>query len=162
MFEQEVTLFRFMHGYLQNVVAEYSEADLQAVLPGAVNSPGYVLGHLAISNDFALGLLNQPKVCSEGWGTAFGPGSDPTKMQIPYPSKQILLDTIRQGHERVIAAVPQADPVAMAQPQTFPFFRGTAIKTVGDCVALLMTTHFSLHVGQLSLMRRMAGYPPLF
>jgi hypothetical protein len=50
----------------------------------------------------------------------------------------------------------------MAKPQSFPFFVNTPIKTVGDCVALLMTTHFSTHIGQLSLMRRQLGRPPLF
>jgi hypothetical protein len=64
--------------------------------------------------------------------------------------------------EGIIGAVPTADPTAMAAPQSFKFFVNTPIKTVGDCVALLMTTHFSLHIGQLSLMRRITGKPPLF
>jgi hypothetical protein len=162
VFAQEITLFRFMHGYLQKLMAELTDADLRAVTPGAVNPPAYILGHLAISNDFALRLLGRPPVCPAEWAAAFGPGSSPEKMQIEYPSKAALLETIRLGHEAVIAAAPDADQRMMGKAQSFPLFKGTPIQTVGDCVALLMTTHFALHVGQLSLMRRQLGHAPLF
>jgi hypothetical protein len=162
MFAQEATLFRFMHGYLKKLVAEMSESDLTTAVPGAVNPPAYVLGHLAICNDSTLQLLGQPTVCPATWHEAFAPGRKPGEVGMPYPTKQELLNAIKLGVERICAAVPSASPDAMAQPQTFPFFANTPIKTVGDCVALLMTTHFSLHCGQLSLMRRQLGHAPLF
>ncbi len=162
MFEQEITLFRFMHGYLERLLADWDEAYLTEPLPGAVNPPAYVLGHLAISNDFALQLLDQPRICPREWHVAFAPGSSPEKMRTAYPTLAELKDAIKLGYERVCAAVPHADPTAMAEPQSFPFFANTPIQTVGDCVAVLMTTHFSLHIGQLSLMRRQLGQPPLF
>lgn len=162
MFAQETTLFQFMLGYLQQLVANMPEDALHRPVAGAVNPPAYVLGHLAISNDFTLQILGQPTVCPPEWHEAFGPGSSPAKMKIAYPSKQELLTAIATGHARVCEAVKTASPEALAQPQSFPFFKGTPIKTLGDCVALLMTTHFSLHIGQLSLMRRQLGQPPLF
>jgi hypothetical protein len=162
MFSQEIVLFRFMQGYLEKLLTDLSDEELGRALPGAVNPPIYVLGHLAISNDFTLGLLGQPTVCPQAWMEAFGPGSSPENMKIPYPTRQELMSAIRRGHECVCSAVPSADPQAMAQPQSFSFFENTPIKTVGDCVALLLTTHFSLHIGQLSLMRRQLGKPPLF
>lgn len=162
MFAQETTLFRFMLGYLQNLMADFDERELNKPVAGAINPPAYILGHLAISNDFTLQLLGQANVCPPEWHAAFGPGSTPDGMEIAYPSKQELLDAIQRGHARVCESVKTAMPEPMSQPQNFPFFAGTPIKTVGDCVALLMTTHFSLHIGQLSLMRRQCGRPPLF
>jgi hypothetical protein len=162
MFEQEVVLFRYMHGYLQRLTADFTDADLLVTPQGAVNPPAYVLGHLAISNDYTLQLLSRPTVCPEEWMTDFGPGRHPDQLAGRFPSKADLLQVIREGHERVCAAAPQADPEAMAKPQQFSFFENTPIQTIGDCVALLMTTHFSLHIGQLSLMRRLLGHPPLF
>ena len=151
-----------MLGYLKTLMAEIPEDDLTKPVAGAVNSPAYVLGHLAISNDFALEILGQPKVCPAAWHEAFGPGSSPAKMKIAYPSKQELLTAIETGNARVCEAVKSASPEALAHPQTFSFFQNTPIETLGDVVALLMTTHFALHIGQISLMRRQLGRPPLF
>ncbi len=162
MFAQEITLFHFMFGYLQKVLTGFSDDDLLESVPGAVNPPAYILGHLAISNDFTLSMLRQPTVCPKPWMVAFGPGSAPDKMKIDYPSRTALVEAIQTGYERIVAAAPHADPEAMSQPHSVPLFQGTPIQTVGDCVALLMTTHFSLHVGQLSLMRRQHGHAPLF
>lgn len=162
MFAQESTLFRFMQGYLEKVVADFSDDDLTKPTPGAVNPPAYVLGHLAICNDFSLQLLGKPTVCPRAWMVAFGPGSSPDAMKIPYPSRMDLLDALRRGHEQVLAAVVDADPAAMAAPHAVAIFAGTPIQTIGDVVSLLMTTHFSLHIGQLSLMRRQTGRAPLF
>jgi len=162
MFTQETTLFRFMFGYLQRLMADLDDRELATPVAGAVNPPAYVLGHLAISNDFTLQLLGQPTVCPAAWHEAFGPGKTPSTMGIELPTKQVLLDTIQLGQEQICEAVKTATAEAMAKPQTFSFFAGTPIKTVGDCVALLMTTHFSTHIGQLSLMRRLLGRPPLF
>lgn len=162
MFAQEITLFHFMNGYLQKVLTGFSDEALTQPVPGAVNPPAYILGHLAISNDFALSLLKQPTVCPKSWAVAFGPGSSPDKMKIEFPSRIALLEALQTGYERIVAAAPDADPEAMAQPHSVAVFQGTPIQTVGDCVALLMTTHFSLHIGQLSLMRRQRGHAPLF
>jgi hypothetical protein len=162
MFAQETTLFRFMHGYLERLMADLDEGELATPVAGAVNPPAYVLAHLAISNDFALQLLGQPTVCPAAWHEAFGPGKIPSATGVALPKKQELLDTIKLGHERVCEAAKSASAEAMSQPQKFSFFANTPIKTVGDCVALLMTTHFSTHIGQLSLMRRILGRPPLF
>jgi hypothetical protein len=162
MFTQEVTLFRFVHGYLQKLIADMDDRNLTNAAPGAVNPPAYVIGHLAIANDFALQLLGQPNVCPESWHEAFGPGSSPDRMKIGYPPKQELLEKVRLGHERVCAAAMAASADAMSKPQPLPFLKDTPIMTVGDLVAHLMTTHFAVHVGQLSLMRRQQGRPPLF
>ena len=162
MFEQEIPIYRFGLEYLKKVVAHIEESDFTKPIARAINPPAYVLGHLAISNDFALQLLGQPTVCPAEWHAAFGPGSGPDKLKIDYPSKQELLETFELGHERVCEAVKTASPEAMRQPQSFPFFAGTPIRTIGDCVVLLMTSHIGLHTGQLSLMRRQLGHPPLF
>ncbi len=151
-----------MFGYLSKLVGDMTDEELARPVPGAVNPPAYILGHLAICNDSALDLLGQPAICPPAWHEAFAPGRTPSEVDFEYPSKDELLTKIGEGVERICASAPHASPEAMARPQTFPFFKNTPIKTVGDCVALLMTTHFSLHAGQLSVMRRQLGRPPLF
>ena len=151
-----------MFGYLQNVLADWDESDWTTAVAGAANPPAHVVGHLAMSLDLALNLLGRPSLCPTEWRTNFGPEADPKKVSIPYPSKGEYLIVMARCVEAIVQAAQTPDLNAMAAPQSFKFFVNTPIKTVGDCVALLMTTHFSLHVGQLSLMRRIAGKPPLF
>ena len=83
-------------------------------------------------------------------------------MKMNYPSKQELLGMIQKGQEKISEAVKNASPESMSQPKTIPSLAASTLTTVGDLVALLMTTHFALHVGQLSLMRRQLGKAPLF
>ncbi len=162
MFEQESKLFASMINYLKAVVADISDANLTKAVPGAVNPPAYILGHLAICNDFTLKLLGQPPVCPPEWSEPFAPGNNPAKMKIEYPSKEELMGMIQKGHEHISAAVKKASPEAMSQPKTLASLAASTLTNVGDLVALLMTTHFALHVGQLSLMRRQLGNAPLF
>ena len=58
---------------------------------------------------------------------------------------------------RLIAAIPKADPAKLAEPPTFqtPMFadRGEGF--------LFMGLHTAMHMGQLSIIRRMLGYPPV-
>lgn len=162
MFERELALFRFMHDYLQRLTEDLLPEDLLHVLPGATNPPAYVLGHLAVCNDMTLRILQQPMLCPEGWVRSFGPGSNPEKMTIGYPSREELLGVLHRQFEAIVAALPGADAAGLDRPHSAGVLRGTAIETVGDLLAHLLTTHFALHVGQLSLMRRQRGRSPLF
>ncbi|WP_425618470.1 DinB family protein [Anatilimnocola sp. NA78] len=161
MFERETKLSRFMAGYLHKVIGEMTDDQCRQVTPGALNPPSHVLGHLATSNDSALRLLGQPAVCPKEWHALFGPSAIPPNADL-YPKKQELLERFDAGHAAVCAAAANATEEAMNQPQPSKIFQDTPINTTGDLVALLMTTHLSLHIGQLSLMRRQLGHPPLF
>lgn len=162
MFAQEATLLRFMFGYLRNLLADWDESVWTTPVAGAANPPAHVVGHLAMSLDLALNLLGRPSLCPTEWHTNFGPEADPTQVSIAYPTKGQYIEAMSRCVEAIDEAAQMPDLNAMEAPQSFKFFVNTPIKTVGDCVALLMTTHFSLHIGQLSLMRRINGKPPLF
>ncbi|QDU27389.1 DinB superfamily protein [Anatilimnocola aggregata] len=161
MFERETRLSQFMAGYLHKVVGEMSDEQCRQTTIGAVNPPSHVLGHLAISNDSALRLLGQPMVCPKAWHTLFGPSAIPPAPDA-YPTKETLLERFEVGHAAVCAAAVKADEDTMNQSHAIALFHGSPVATIGDLVALLMTTHLSLHIGQLSLMRRQLGHPPLF
>jgi DinB superfamily len=151
-----------MLAYLKNVTVDCDEATWTKAVPGAVNPPAFVVGHLAMSLDLALNLLGQPGLCPPEWHSNFGPEADPAKVSIAYPSRSEYLAVMDRCVDAIAEAAKSQDAAAMAAPQSFKFFVNTPIKTVKDCVALLMTTHFSLHIGQLSMMRRVTGKPPLF
>jgi hypothetical protein len=77
------------------------------------------------------------------------------------PTKAELMSALRKGHERVAAASAKPDPAILTKPQPIPFMNDTPIKTVGDLLSHLMTTHAATHLGQLSYWRRMTGAKPM-
>ena len=75
MFERERTLMKFMQGYLEMMLRDIDESEMdEQPMPG-VNTPRWILGHLAIANDSALQRLGSDRVCDDSWHSAFGRGS---------------------------------------------------------------------------------------
>jgi hypothetical protein len=162
MFENESKVYQFMLGYIEQVVDDLTDDMMDKPPAPGANPPVWILGHLAIAPDWGLQSMGKPALCPELWHKQFGPGSDPAKIARPHPTKAELLAAIRRGHEAFTAAARQADPAAMSKPHAIPFLQGSPIKTVGETVTLLMTAHDSVHIGQLSLCRRLRGKPHLF
>lgn len=161
MFEQEQRLYRFMANYFHKLVEDLDEESLKQRDSENVNPPGWIIGHLAIVNDFALKLLGQETLCPEKWGELFGPGSDPALALEQLPTRQELIDYFDKTHARVLEVVGSADPEAMKQPQPFEPLKEPGIETMADLIAHMMTTHIATHVGQLSYHRRSLGNKPL-
>ena len=162
MFENESRVYAMMLGYLGQVVADLREEDMDKAPAAGVNPPVWILGHLAIASDWGLMSLGRPALCAELWHKQFAPGSDPAKIAQPAPTKDELMSAIRRGHEALIAGARTADADAMSKPHSIAFLQGSPVKTVGDTMTLLMTAHEGVHIGQLSLCRRLRGKPHLF
>jgi hypothetical protein len=161
MFDNEVRICKQMVHLLKVVVKDLDETQFTQPVAGAINPPAFILSHLAVAADFGLVKLGRAKLCSDAWHKAFGPGCKPDPA-CAYPSKAELLQTIERNYDELRLAAATATPEVVARPHGIPIFSGTFIETVGDVVALLLTSHLGLHIGQLSLMRRQHGFPPLF
>lgn len=162
MFEQECKLYAFNLGYLKRILDTVDDERLQDPLGADSNPPLWILGHLACATDYAAGQLGLPRACPKAWHQAFKPGSSSKVDLDPRPSKVELLAAIEAGHARVAAAAVDADPEAMAKPHGLAILEGTPLKTIGDLVAHLMSTHEAGHIGQLALWRRAKGAAHLF
>jgi hypothetical protein len=159
--ERELTLYKFNLNYLRLLAADLEEADLgQAPFPGA-NPPVWILGHLAVSTDYAGRLLGLRPQCPREWHAQFAPGTDASQVKTPYPSKEQLVTAIENGHRRVSEAAPAASSEALAQPHSVELLKPTVLKTVGDVLAHLMTNHAAFHIAQLSACRRSTGKGPV-
>jgi hypothetical protein len=161
MLEIPLKLFTFNLEYLRLQVQDIpSEAFSQAAFPGG-KPPLWILGHLAIANDYSLQLLGEPAACPPEWHATFGPGS--AAEVAGGPAAEDLLAELLRGAELVKQAVPRATPERLAQKHTVPMkqlLRFTP--TVGDLVGHLLSTHFATHLGQLSVWRRQRGLPAVF
>lgn len=161
MFERELTLYKFNLNYLRLLAADIDESQLGvAPFPGA-NPPIWILGHLAVATDSAGRLLGLDPACPSHWQKQFAPGSKPSELQAPLPTKSELLAAIENGHRRVTEAAPTASSEAMNAPHNAEILKRTNLKTNGDVLAHLMCTHISFHLAQLSACRRHAGKGPV-
>jgi len=125
------------------------------------NPPVWILGHLAVSTDFAGRILGLELTCPPAWHKQFGPGSKPSELKSPLPSKQELLAAIENGCRRVAEAASNAPADALNKTHSIEILKQTNLKTNGDVLAHLMSTHQAFHVAQLSACRRQAGKAPI-
>src|SRR5687768_2861787 len=83
--------------------------------PG-VKTAGWLLGHLAVTGDFARRLCGRPPLCPREWRTAFNPGSQPSHNASDYPSMPLLRETLLAVYTDLSAAAPTVDPAVFALP----------------------------------------------
>lgn len=163
MFDNERKIYAFTLGYMEHAVTDISDDELSfQPLPG-MNTPRWILSHLAIATDYALTLLGSTPVLPKEWHEHFGPGSLPNQPGAPSPTKAELVEALKAGHERVLSTLDQADEQFLATGHDVQFEAlQKAFPKRGELVANLMTAHEALHLGQLSAWRRASGRKPMF
>ncbi|MEM8945716.1 MAG: DinB family protein [Planctomycetota bacterium] len=155
------TLYAFNRNFCEQLLADIADDEMLVQPAANVNTPAWLLGHLAICTDFALGTLGQEKQLPRDWMVYFGPGSKPIPGDRTWPDRQAMWDAYVSGHDLVAAASRDADPTLLAAPNPVEFLV-SAMPTAGDLLAHLMTTHECFHLGHLSNWRRQTGRAPLF
>jgi len=124
--------------------------------PGA-KTAGWLIGHLAVSGDFARRLCGRASLCPIDWRTMFNPGSEPSSDPDAYPSMVTLCDTFRVVYGDLCGAAREADASALTVAN--PFVPAQAdFPTAGDFVAYLLSSHLAYHLGQLVAWRAAAGF----
>jgi len=144
--------------YGRLLTADLNDSQLAMQPAPGINTPVWILGHLAVVADNGLEILGQPKVCPESWHRAFGTGTKPDAVPRPHPAKAELLAAVERGHDLLTRAVTTASQAILDAPDPISFLRA-GLPTVADLLAHLMTTHEGIHLGQLSAWRRLLGLP---
>ncbi len=123
--------------------------------PGS-KTAGWLIGHLAVSGDFARRLCGRPPLCPADWGAAFNPGSQPSREANDYPSMATLRDTFESVYSDLSGAASEADPSSLTSINPYAPARA-AFPTAGDFVAYLLTGHLAYHLGHLVAWRAAVG-----
>ncbi len=160
MFDAACRVYALMLGYAERLVADVKEEQFTLQPSPRMNPPEWILGHLAVCTDYAAEIAGLPYVCSETYHQNYGPNSEAGIRQGAVPSKEELLSRLRDGHGRVVEAVPTLDPTRLERPNPVSFLRPSLPK-VGDLLMHLLTSHEGVHLGQLSAWRRAVGLPPV-
>jgi len=122
--------------------------------PGA-KTAGWLIGHLAVTGDFARRLYGRPAICPSEWRKAFNPGTQPSQAATDYPSMAQLQEKFREVYLDLVATA-ETDPSHLTAPNPFEPAR-PAFPTAGDFVGYLLTGHLAYHLGQLVAWRAAAG-----
>jgi uncharacterized damage-inducible protein DinB len=160
MLDHERTAYAWVLDYTRKLADGIPEADMAVQPAPGMNTPLWILGHLAVVADYAAKLLGEPREGPRAWHVAFGPGSRPEAPPDPAPTKAALLAALEAQHARVSAAAARLAPERLREPHPFDLAPLKAsFPTVGELLTHMMTTHPAMHLGQLSAWRRLRGLP---
>ena len=160
MFENESTLVTFCCDYLSTLSSDLSDADLNTETSG--KTPKWILGHLRVVADMPRPMVGLEPELTENWITSYGPGSKPGIADAPaFQVAPLVTETIA-AYKELLLASRDADAEAMALPHGLALLDGTVLKTRGDLLSHILSTHFSFHLAQLSACRQAKGMAALF
>ncbi len=159
-FARQLTLYKMFHTMTHEMLSGISDDDFVAIPFGGGNSPNWILGHITIGNMFTLNILGQTQEEVATWMPDYGPGSTPSDDVTKIMDRDVLQATFDRTHNEVIAAVEPVTVEFLDKTHEAPFLR-KALPTNGDLLGHLLTTHFAMHVGQLSAFRRNRGMEPV-
>jgi len=132
--------------------------------PGGVSHVGWQVGHLAFA-EYRLALWRirgrQPQddsLFSQEFVRQFGANSLPDADPAKYPAPAEIRAVLDAVHAQALRELPGLEEAELDQPVPHPHpFAKTKL------LALLWCAHHEmLHVGQIGLLRRLLGYPPLW
>lgn len=124
-------------------------------MPGA-KTAGWLVGHLAVTGDYARRLCGRKRICPKEWRASFNPGTIPSTDASLYPPMADLCSAFRSVYTDLCEAAMTADAQTLAVENPFEPTRAT-FPTSGEFVSYLLTGHFAYHVGQLVAWRAAAG-----
>jgi hypothetical protein len=153
----------FARRYTLRMLDQTPEAEWFKQLPGGVSHVAWQVGHLAFAEyRLALWRIRGPQPDDDGllapdfvrlFGVESVPDPDPAKN----PTQAEIRAVFDRVHEQVLAELPGLDEAELDQPVVKPH---VLAKT--KLWALLWCAHHEmLHAGQIGLLRRQLGYPPL-
>lgn len=161
MLESAIAINEFQLAGFEKIVADLDDQALFTPSPGHGHPPVWIMGHLAISGESGQRMLGGT-IMHADWGPLFGPGSSDQIAPQESLTRAVLGAAVVEAYRGLRELAMRATPESLLEPIRIPIFRGTPIKTRGDCVTLLLTNHFGFHLAQLSSCRRTAGHAPLF
>jgi hypothetical protein len=152
--------FRNTIEFLHRLIADVPDESMAVQSHGAVNHPAWVIGHLIYSCQLIAGEMGVKPWLSPGWDQLFGTGSQPTDSREAYPGKDELLALLDDAQQRVCRRLAELGVEGLAAPLPDVRYRHL-FPTLGHAVSHVLTSHAAVHVGQVSVWRRVVGMGPL-
>ncbi len=131
------------------------------------NHPAFILGHLSIypKRIAALAGLGEDFVPNPaGFEDLFAAGKecvDDPEWKV-YPRLDRITEHYFAGHRKLLAALPEVNDEALAQPHGMPSDFAKRFQTKAGLLGFYLGGHQMMHMGQISAWRRCMGMGRLF
>jgi hypothetical protein len=154
----------FARGYTMRLLDSIQEEEWFRQPHGAISHVGWQAGHLAFA-EYRLGLWRirgqrpgDERLFSQDFVRLFGVNSAPVADSATYPAAAEIRAVLDRVHAEVLRELPLLADAELDQPVPHPHpFAKTKL------LALLWCAHHEmLHAGQIGLLRRQLGYPPMW
>lgn len=145
-------------GLFHKMVADVAPADMCRQPNGIVNHAAWQIGHVAFVRASMVQLLGSSVDLPADWAGLFAPGTTPSGDAGMYPAKEELLAAFDRAQRRVVEVAKEASADTLGRPTPIPQIRAM-FPTLRHLVAGMLTTHDGMHLGQLSVWRRVQGLP---
>jgi hypothetical protein len=151
------TLFNFTHLVFRRNVADIThDESLRSPQPGG-NCMNWVAGHIVTTRDSILELVGRAPRWTEAERSRYARGSGGIKNPSDAVPWERILAEMDAGQEALLAGIAALTPEQLAAPlpaDKNPF----RVDSFGEQLAALHF-HETYHVGQLGILRRLAGKP---
>ena len=152
----------FARNYTIGLIDQTPSDQWLRVPPGGVSHVAWQVGHIAFS-EYRLALWRirgerpgDSALFSPEFKHLFGADSVP-QSDSAYPPGE-LLAVLDRVHEQALRELPGLDDAALDEPVQHPHpFATTKLRALLWCA-----NHEMLHAGQIGLLRRLLGYPPMW
>jgi hypothetical protein len=154
---------QFARAYVLATLEGVEQADWFAMPAGAPTHLAWQIGHLAMA-EYGLCLFRQRgrqeidlSLMTSSFRKLFSRGSEPQADAAKYPPMEEIRATLDRVHAQVLVEAPHFTPEQLAEPVEMPY--AVHANKLGSL--LFCSHHEMLHAGQIGLIRRLLGKPPL-
>lgn len=144
--------------FTEALAASLSDDQLVHRAGGKGNHAMWVLGHMATTDDFFLGLFSGQPRHLEHWDAIFGGGSEPKNALADYPPRAKVEQEFRDARARLTAWWSKASEADLTKP-----LEGDVAKFAPDALSAIVSeaAHEFFHAGQIASCRAALGLPRL-
>lgn len=161
--ELAIQQIEFARGYMLTILEGINDADWFAMPAGCPSHLAWQIGHLAMA-EYGLCLFRvrgraeaDLQLMSSSFRKLFSRGSEPQADAAKYPSIEEIRATLDRVHAQVLLEAPHFTPEQLAEPVEMPY--AVHANKLGGLI--FCSHHEMLHAGQIGLIRRLLGKPPL-
>lgn len=149
--------------YTMNLLQDLSDDDWFWLPAPPFTTIAWQVGHLAMA-EYGLCLFRQrgraeidSELMSGAFRKKFMRGTTPPTDRADYPSREETLEVLQRVHRQVLLELPGFDGPALDEPMDRPYFcypnRYGSLLFAGH--------HEMIHAGQIGMLRRLMGRPPV-
>lgn len=146
-----IPLFQRTHWIIKEQTKGLTHADALLQLPFRANTMNWILGHLMNNRNKVLAVLGEPPALDETLAARYERDSEPVTTTEDALPLETLLAAIDESQGRIVAALGKTTANALAV-----IYNEKRQISVGDRLEFIHW-HETYHVGQLELLRQLAG-----